>query len=182
MAPGKACEDRIDARGRFKLRAGLFGRRGGGFAQRARESFIYPRALCSREPSLDDLLREWWCILPSTAVMRRSIFDRCGGFAEESGPCDYGGSDVLMRNNRRETTRPSASFPSNSSAIRYPISQAISPSGCQTSLEGRTMADKTAALGRWSKERKFLFAWSAASMAAEREALLAITVQNRPRC
>ena len=56
----------------------------------------YIPAPCSREPSLDDLLREWWCILPSTAVMRRSIFDRCGGFAEEFGPCDYGGSDVLM--------------------------------------------------------------------------------------
>jgi glycosyltransferase involved in cell wall biosynthesis len=56
----------------------------------------YIAAGYSREPSLDDLLREWWWILPSTAVMRHSIFDRCGGFAEEFGPRDYGGSDVLM--------------------------------------------------------------------------------------
>jgi len=56
----------------------------------------YIPAPYSRPPSLDDLLREWWYILPSTAVMRRSIFDLCGGFAEEFGPRGYGGSDVLM--------------------------------------------------------------------------------------
>lgn len=50
----------------------------------------------SREPTLDDLLREWWYILPSTVVMRRSIFDICGGFSEEFGRRGFGGEDVLM--------------------------------------------------------------------------------------
>ncbi len=62
----------------------------------APRNHAYIPAAYSREPSLDDLLREWWWILPSAAVMRRSIFDRCGGFAEEFGPRGYGGSDVLM--------------------------------------------------------------------------------------
>jgi glycosyltransferase involved in cell wall biosynthesis len=38
-----------------------------------------------RPPLMDDLLREWWHILPSTVVMRRSVFEKCGGFSEEFG-------------------------------------------------------------------------------------------------
>ncbi len=34
-------------------------------------------------PTLDDLLKRWWPILPSAVVMRRDIFERCGGFCEE---------------------------------------------------------------------------------------------------
>ena len=34
-------------------------------------------------PSMADLLSEWWPILPSTVVMRRSVIQACGGFCEE---------------------------------------------------------------------------------------------------
>jgi len=34
-------------------------------------------------PSMTELLREWWPILPSTVVMRRSIFEQCDRFCEE---------------------------------------------------------------------------------------------------
>lgn len=33
-------------------------------------------------PSLQELLTEWWPILPSTAIMRRDVFEKCGGFPE----------------------------------------------------------------------------------------------------
>jgi glycosyltransferase involved in cell wall biosynthesis len=36
-----------------------------------------------RAPSLDDLLTRNWGILPSSVVMRRRVFERCGGFPEE---------------------------------------------------------------------------------------------------
>jgi glycosyltransferase involved in cell wall biosynthesis len=34
-------------------------------------------------PSMGDLLQEWWPIFPSTVVMRRETFERCGRFCEE---------------------------------------------------------------------------------------------------
>ncbi|MBF6569700.1 MAG: glycosyltransferase [Candidatus Binataceae bacterium] len=34
----------------------------------------------ARAPSMSDLLERWWPILPSTAVVRRRIFDQVGGF------------------------------------------------------------------------------------------------------
>jgi glycosyltransferase involved in cell wall biosynthesis len=34
-------------------------------------------------PSMEELLRRWWPILPSTVVMRRSAFQTCGGFCEQ---------------------------------------------------------------------------------------------------
>lgn len=34
-------------------------------------------------PSMDDLLRQWWPIIPSTVVLRRDTFIACGGFNEE---------------------------------------------------------------------------------------------------
>ncbi|HVB82619.1 MAG TPA: glycosyltransferase family 2 protein [Candidatus Binataceae bacterium] len=38
----------------------------------------------ARPPLLEDLMEEgWWPILPSTVTMRRWVFDRVGGFAEE---------------------------------------------------------------------------------------------------
>lgn len=33
-------------------------------------------------PSLNELLAEWWPILPSTAIMKRKVFEECGGFPE----------------------------------------------------------------------------------------------------
>jgi glycosyltransferase involved in cell wall biosynthesis len=48
-----------------------------------------------RAPSMDDLLTRNWGILPSSVVMRRRVFERCGGFREEiTGPgC---GEDTYM--------------------------------------------------------------------------------------
>jgi len=43
-----------------------------------------PAALL-RAPTLEDLLHECWSIPTSTVVMRRSVFDHCGGFNEEFG-------------------------------------------------------------------------------------------------
>jgi glycosyltransferase involved in cell wall biosynthesis len=34
-------------------------------------------------PTMDDLLTRWWPILTSAVVMRRQVFESCGGFAEE---------------------------------------------------------------------------------------------------
>jgi glycosyltransferase involved in cell wall biosynthesis len=34
-------------------------------------------------PSMADLLSKWWPIIPSTAVVRRAAFDRCGRFCED---------------------------------------------------------------------------------------------------
>lgn len=36
----------------------------------------------ARAPSTSDLLSEWWPIFPSTVVMRRGVFEECGGFCE----------------------------------------------------------------------------------------------------
>lgn len=36
-----------------------------------------------RAPSMEDLLSRGWAIFPSAVVMRRSVFERCGGFCEE---------------------------------------------------------------------------------------------------
>ena len=33
-------------------------------------------------PTMDDLLAQWWPILPSTVVVRRTGFEQCGGFFE----------------------------------------------------------------------------------------------------
>ncbi|MGH7949881.1 MAG: glycosyltransferase, partial [Candidatus Binataceae bacterium] len=47
-------------------------------------------------PTLADLLRTWWYILPSTVVMRRALFEACGGFREEFGRRGYGGEDTFL--------------------------------------------------------------------------------------
>jgi glycosyltransferase involved in cell wall biosynthesis len=43
-----------------------------------KESYIPPRQ--AHAPSMDEMLREWWPILPSSVIVRRDAFDRCGGF------------------------------------------------------------------------------------------------------
>lgn len=58
-----------------------------------------------REPSLDDLLRGWWYILPSAVVMRRSVIDAVGGFDERLNGRGYGGEDSLMWISARERCR-----------------------------------------------------------------------------
>jgi glycosyltransferase involved in cell wall biosynthesis len=47
-------------------------------------------------PSMADLLRNWWPILPSTVVVRRSGFEACGGFCEEFGRA-YEDVDLWLR-------------------------------------------------------------------------------------
>ena len=44
------------------------------------ESFV--TAEFAHAPSMDELLRRWWPILPSSVVMRREVFVRSGGFCE----------------------------------------------------------------------------------------------------
>jgi glycosyltransferase involved in cell wall biosynthesis len=36
----------------------------------------------ARPPTMEDLLHQWWPILPSAVVMRRTTFEACGGFFE----------------------------------------------------------------------------------------------------
>jgi glycosyltransferase involved in cell wall biosynthesis len=52
-----------------------------------RRSHIRPDT--AHAPSMDEMLARIWPIMPSTVVMRRSAFDRTGGFCEQlSGPED----------------------------------------------------------------------------------------------
>ncbi len=52
-----------------------------------RRSHIRPDT--AHAPSMDEMLERIWPIMPSTVVMRRSAFDRTGGFCEQlSGPED----------------------------------------------------------------------------------------------
>jgi glycosyltransferase involved in cell wall biosynthesis len=45
-------------------------------------TYLHPGA--ARSPLMEELLEEgWWPILPSTVTIRRWVFDRVGGFAEE---------------------------------------------------------------------------------------------------
>lgn len=51
-----------------------------------RDEVVAPAMIKARQahaPALDELLREWWPILPSTAVIRRDAFARCGRFCEK---------------------------------------------------------------------------------------------------
>ena len=47
----------------------------------ASSSLMPPRE--RHAPSMDDLLRKWWPIIPSTVVVRREAFARCGRFCED---------------------------------------------------------------------------------------------------
>jgi glycosyltransferase involved in cell wall biosynthesis len=44
-------------------------------------SLIDPRQ--AHAPAMNELLREWWPILPSAVTLRRDAFERCGRFCEE---------------------------------------------------------------------------------------------------
>jgi len=43
----------------------------------------------ARAPSISDLLSDWWPIFPSTVVMRRGVFEQCGGFCERFTAAAY---------------------------------------------------------------------------------------------
>jgi len=44
------------------------------------DSYVPPDK--ARAPSMDDLLQDWWPILPSTMLVRREVYRSCGGFPE----------------------------------------------------------------------------------------------------
>jgi glycosyltransferase involved in cell wall biosynthesis len=59
------------------------------------QSYVWPDR--AHAPSLDEMLATWWPIVPSTVVMRRSIFQACGGFCEEFKTPGYEDSDLWIR-------------------------------------------------------------------------------------
>ena len=63
-------------------------------------SFVSPAK--ARAPEMADLLAGWWPILPSTVMMRRATFERCGGFCEQYRRA-YEDLDLWLR--ARETGR-----------------------------------------------------------------------------
>jgi glycosyltransferase involved in cell wall biosynthesis len=58
-------------------------------------SYVWPER--AHAPSMDEMLAKWWPIVPSTVVMRRSIFDACGGFCEEFKTPGYEDPDLWIR-------------------------------------------------------------------------------------
>jgi hypothetical protein len=46
---------------------------------------------------MDEMLTAWWPIVPSTVVMRRSVFEACGGFCEEFRTPGYEDPDLWIR-------------------------------------------------------------------------------------
>jgi len=57
---------------------------------------------CAHAPSMNELLARWWPILPSTVMMRRTVFQACGGFGEGYRRA-YEDADLWLR--VRETGR-----------------------------------------------------------------------------
>jgi glycosyltransferase involved in cell wall biosynthesis len=55
--------------------------------RKQKDSFVTPQ--CDHAPSMDEMLTRWWPILTSTVVMRRKIFDLCGGFHESFRSAGY---------------------------------------------------------------------------------------------
>ena len=51
-------------------------------------------------PTLEEMLERLWPIMPSAVVLRRTVFDACGGFAEEFR--SYGFEDVIFWLRARE--------------------------------------------------------------------------------
>jgi len=47
------------------------------------------RAGCDHAPSMGEMLTHWWPILTSAVVMRRQVFDLCGGFHEAFKSAGY---------------------------------------------------------------------------------------------
>jgi glycosyltransferase involved in cell wall biosynthesis len=48
-------------------------------------------------PSLHEMLTDWWPILPSTVIMRRSAFEACGGFSEAYRSPGFEDPDLWIR-------------------------------------------------------------------------------------
>ncbi len=48
-------------------------------------------------PSMDEMLTNWWPILPSTVVMRHTTFEACGGFSEEFKSPGFEDPDLWIR-------------------------------------------------------------------------------------
>jgi glycosyltransferase involved in cell wall biosynthesis len=58
-------------------------------------SYVWPER--AHAPSMDEMLRAWWPIVPSTVVMRRSTFAACSGFSEEFKVPGYEDPDLWIR-------------------------------------------------------------------------------------
>jgi len=58
-------------------------------------SYVWPER--AHAPSMDEMLMKWWPIVPSTVLMRRSAFERCGGFCEEFKTPGYEDPDLWIR-------------------------------------------------------------------------------------
>jgi glycosyltransferase involved in cell wall biosynthesis len=59
------------------------------------QSFVWPER--AHAPSMAEMLTTWWPIVPSTVVMRRSVFIACGGFSEEFKSPGYEDPDLWIR-------------------------------------------------------------------------------------
>ena len=59
------------------------------------QSYVWPER--AHAPSMDEMLTEWWPIVPSTVVMRHSAFEACGGFCEEFKTPGYEDPDLWIR-------------------------------------------------------------------------------------
>ena len=57
--------------------------------------YVWPER--AHAPSMDEMLSVWWPIVPSTTVMRRSVFEACGGFCEEFRTPGYEDPDLWIR-------------------------------------------------------------------------------------
>ena len=51
------------------------------------QSYVTPD--CAHAPTMSEMLKRWWPIIPSTAVMRVATFKACGGFVEEFRSAAY---------------------------------------------------------------------------------------------
>jgi glycosyltransferase involved in cell wall biosynthesis len=58
-------------------------------------SYVWPER--AHAPSMDEMLTNWWPIVPSTVLMRRSTFEACGGFCEDFKTPGYEDPDLWIR-------------------------------------------------------------------------------------
>jgi glycosyltransferase involved in cell wall biosynthesis len=59
------------------------------------QSYVWPER--AHAPSMDEMLTTWWPIVPSTVVIRRSVFEACGGFCEEFRTPGHEDTDLWIR-------------------------------------------------------------------------------------
>jgi glycosyltransferase involved in cell wall biosynthesis len=59
------------------------------------QSYVWPER--AHAPSMDEMLTTWWPIVPSTVVVRRSVFKACGGFCEAFRTPGYEDTDLWIR-------------------------------------------------------------------------------------